>query len=57
MHAEDKFSILDVKATDEQGKLYNIEMQIINQVYYCQRALYYWSKLYTSQLAQGDAKV
>jgi len=30
-------------------------MQLTDQVYYNQRALYYWSKLYTSQLKKGDA--
>jgi predicted transposase/invertase (TIGR01784 family) len=53
-HQTDKLSILDIKATDEQGRHYNIEMQITDQVYYNQRALYYWSKLYTSQLEEGD---
>ena len=50
----DKLSILDIKATDEKGRQYNIEMQITDQVYYNQRILYYWSKLYASQLQQGD---
>ncbi len=53
-HASDKLSILDIKATDEKGRQYNIEMQITDQVYYNQRALYYWSKLYASQLQVGD---
>ena len=51
----DKLSILDIKATDEKGRHYNIEMQITDQMFYNQRALYYWSKLYTSQLKQGDS--
>jgi len=54
-HRFDKLSILDIKATDNQGHQYNIEMQITDQVYYNQRALYYWSKLYTSQLQEGNA--
>ena len=54
-HSADKLSILDIKATDEKGNQYNIEMQLTDQVYYNQRALYYWSKLYTSQLQEGDA--
>ncbi len=53
-HQSDKLSILDIKATDEKGRQYNIEMQITDQLYYNQRALYYWSKLYTSQLQVGD---
>lgn len=54
-HQSDRLSILDIKATDEKGRQYNIEMQITDQVYYNQRALYYWSRLYTSQLQEGDA--
>ena len=54
-HQSDRLSILDIKATDEKGRQYNIEMQITDQVYYNQRALYYWSKLYTSQLQAGDS--
>jgi predicted transposase/invertase (TIGR01784 family) len=54
-HQLDRLSILDIKATDEKGRQYNIEMQITDQVYYNQRALYYWSRLYTSQLQEGDA--
>ncbi len=54
-HSSDKLSILDIKATDEKGRRYNIEMQITDQVYYNQRALYYWSKLYSSQLQSGNA--
>jgi len=50
----DRLSVLDIKAKDEQGRQYNIEMQITDEVYYNQRALYYWSKLYTSQLKKGD---
>ena len=49
----DKLSILDIKAQDKSGKWFNIEMQIIDQEYYDKRALYYWSKLYTSQLSSG----
>jgi predicted transposase/invertase (TIGR01784 family) len=33
-HQFDKLSILDIKATDEKGRQYNIEMQITDQVYY-----------------------
>lgn len=53
-HQLERLSILDIKATAKMGKHYNIEMQVSEQVYYSQRALYYWSKLYTSQLESGD---
>jgi predicted transposase/invertase (TIGR01784 family) len=49
----DKLSILDVKAVDEKGIWYNIEMQITDQDYYDKRALYYWARLYTGQLESG----
>jgi predicted transposase/invertase (TIGR01784 family) len=49
----DKLSILDVKAVDEKGVWYNIEMQITDQDYYDKRALYYWARLYTGQLESG----
>ena len=49
----DNLSILDIKATDQQGRQYNIEMQVTDQMHYDQRALYYWSKLYCSQLKEG----
>lgn len=52
-YPSDKLSILDIKATDEEGRQYNIEMQLNDQVCYNQRALYYWSKLYASQLTKG----
>ncbi len=49
----DKLSILDIKAIDETGRHYNIEMQMVDEVSYDQRALYYWSKVYTNQLKKG----
>ena len=45
-----KMTILDIKATDEKGRLYDIEMQISEQGYFGQRALYYWGKTYTGQI-------
>lgn len=53
-HSTDKLSILDIKARDGLGTLYNIEMQMTSQVGYSQRALYYWSKLYSQQLKAGE---
>ena len=49
----DKKSILDVKAKDLNGRYYNLEVQIKGQEYYDKRALYYWSRLYTSQLKKA----
>ncbi len=53
-HSSDKGTILDIKAKDDQGCWYNIEMQMTDQVDYSQRALYYWSKLYSQQLKEGE---
>jgi predicted transposase/invertase (TIGR01784 family) len=47
---QDKLSILDVKATNQEGKRFNIEIQISDEADYDKRALYYWAKLYTEQL-------
>jgi len=49
----DKLSVLDIKAQDERGRWFNIEMQITDQEYYDRRAMYYWSRLYVSQLQEG----
>ena len=51
----DKLSILDIKAKNHEGKLYNIEMQITDEKDYDKRALYYWGKLYTNQLRESDS--
>jgi predicted transposase/invertase (TIGR01784 family) len=50
----DKLSIVDIKAIGETGKRYNIEIQISDEADYDKRALYYWAKLYTEQLKEGD---
>ena len=54
MALDDKLSILDIKARDQVGWLYNVEMQMLALAALVQRLLYYWSKVYGQQLAQGD---
>ena len=51
---KDKLSILDIKAKSEAGKRYNIEIQITDDADYDRRALYYWARLYTEQLEEGN---
>ncbi|MBM7557534.1 Rpn family recombination-promoting nuclease/putative transposase [Halanaerobacter jeridensis] len=51
---EDKLSRLDVKATADDGRKLNVEIQLKNQYNMKRRTLYYWSKLYTSQLNKGE---
>ena len=50
----DKLSIVDIKATDENGKYYDIEIQIKEQKYYGKRAIFYHSEIYGNQLGEGD---
>ncbi|MCY2987429.1 MAG: Rpn family recombination-promoting nuclease/putative transposase [Planctomycetota bacterium] len=54
MTLDDKLSILDIKARDDEGRLYNLEMQMLATASLVQRLLYYWSKIYSQQLAEGD---
>jgi predicted transposase/invertase (TIGR01784 family) len=51
---DDKKLILDVKAVDEHGRLYNIEMQMVPGPSFPGRFLYYWSNTYASQLKEGE---
>lgn len=53
-HKDDKSVILDIKARSHAGDLFNIEMQTTEQQFYSARALYYWAKLYSGQLSQGE---
>lgn len=49
-----KMTILDIKAVDDKGTWYDIEMQISQQNFFDKRALYYWAKLYSSQIETGE---
>jgi len=53
-YVKGKLSILDIKAEDEQGRLYDIEMQIKGSAFYGRRTLYYWAKMFGSQLDPID---
>src|SRR5262245_41869169 len=50
----DKLSVLDIKAKGKNGKLFNIEIQVSDEGDYDKRALFYWAKLYTEQLQNGQ---
>ncbi len=52
-HEEDKLSILDISATLDTGTKVNIEIQMNNTHNMIKRSLYYWGRLYTSQLQKG----
>ncbi|NMM63257.1 PD-(D/E)XK nuclease family transposase [Clostridium sp. P21] len=49
-----KMTILDIKAVDEKGTWYDIEMQLAEQGYYDKRAFYYWAKVYSDQMESGN---
>ena len=51
---EDKYSRLDVKATTNNNEIINIEIQLKNEYNMIQRSLYYLSKMYEEQLAEGE---
>lgn len=51
---DDKLSILDVKARDQSGRQFNVEMQLLADRYFRQRVLYYWARLHHSQLEEGQ---
>jgi predicted transposase/invertase (TIGR01784 family) len=50
---DDKLSILDIKARDQNGRQFNVEMQMLAFPYYEKRILYYWAKLHQQQLKEG----
>ena len=50
----DKESIVDVKATDENGRQYDVEIQSKGNEYFRNRSLYYWARLYSSQMEEAD---
>ncbi|ANN35795.1 ATPase (plasmid) [Bacillus thuringiensis serovar coreanensis] len=52
-YKEDKLSIMDVRVALETGEFVNIEIQIANKHDIQKRSLYYWSKLYASQMQEG----
>ncbi|MBX6396615.1 MAG: Rpn family recombination-promoting nuclease/putative transposase, partial [Alicyclobacillaceae bacterium] len=51
----DKASVLDVKARTESGTLIDVEIQLWNHRDMEKRTLYYWAKLFESQLKEGDS--
>src|SRR6516225_5704303 len=51
---DDKLSILDIKARDQSGRQFNVEMQMLAFRYYEKRILYYWAKLHQQQLHEGQ---
>ncbi len=50
----EKLSFLDIKAANEKGEKFLIEMQAFPQSSFTKRALYYWSKVYSRGLTKGQ---
>jgi predicted transposase/invertase (TIGR01784 family) len=50
----DKMSVLDIRARTTTRTLINIEIQLWNAGDMQKRTLYYWAKLYTGQMEEGD---
>ena len=51
---KDKLTIVDIKAKDENGTAYQIEIQLSVFSYLPERMLYTWSDIYQSQLTSGE---
>jgi len=51
---DDKLSILDIKARDQAGRQFNVEMQMLALRAYDKRILYYFCKLHQQQLHEGE---
>lgn len=48
-----KNSVLDIKATDQRGYRYNIEVQLLRHAYFPERCLYYWGRLYSENFKKN----
>jgi predicted transposase/invertase (TIGR01784 family) len=51
---DDKALILDIKAIDQSGRMYNIEMEMAPAWFFPKRILRYWSEIYGEQLGKAD---
>lgn len=54
-YENDKLSILDVLATLDDNTQISIEIQLNDQHHFLKRSLYYWSRLYASQIQKGGS--
>ena len=51
---DDKLSIVDVKARDDAGQIYQVEIQLLSYAQLPARILYAWADLYSAQLGSGQ---
>ncbi|MFJ3387866.1 Rpn family recombination-promoting nuclease/putative transposase [Lysinibacillus sp. NPDC086135] len=54
-HGDDKQSRLDILVRTQENLMINVEIQLSNQYDMIKRTLFYWSRIYTSQLRKGTA--
>jgi predicted transposase/invertase (TIGR01784 family) len=52
---EDKLNVLDVRAQDELGRLFDIEMQLLLPMHFKGRILHYWAGMFREQLRAGES--
>ena len=48
-----KETIVDIKAQDQDGLWYDLEMQVLGYIIYGKRAIYYMTKVHADQLSSG----
>lgn len=53
-YPEEKLGIVDLKATLDNGTICDIEIQLADNKDTVERFLFYWSRIYSSQLVKGD---
>ena len=52
---DDKMSILDIRVVDDRDQTYDIEMQTAKEEFFEKRVMYYWSRIYGSQMQLGES--
>ena len=52
---DDKLTVVDVKARDATGQLYQVEVQLLNHRDLPARILYGWADLYSAQIKEGES--
>lgn len=50
----DKIGILDVRVITNEGTQVNVEIQLMNRYNMINRTLFYWARLYSSQITKGE---
>jgi predicted transposase/invertase (TIGR01784 family) len=51
----DKLSVVDVKAKDNEGRVFQVEIQLLNHRHLPARIVYNWADIHASQLESGEA--